>query len=67
MVFDLFMIDIVIVEVLNPGYFYGVCGVGEIGIVLFLVVVVNVVFNVVGVWLKELFMFLFWILKVLKD
>ncbi|MBT5773671.1 MAG: xanthine dehydrogenase family protein molybdopterin-binding subunit, partial [Dehalococcoidia bacterium] len=51
---DLPMIDIVLVEVPNPGHPYGVRGVGEVPIVPPLAAIANAIYDAVGVRINSL-------------
>ena len=51
------MIEMYIVEVLNLFYLFGVCGIGETNIILFLGVVFIVVSDVIGIWMEVWFLF----------
>ena len=51
---DLPMIDIVVVEVANPGHPFGVRGVGEMPIVPPIAAIANAVYRAVGVRINQL-------------
>ena len=51
---DLPMIDVVLVEVPNPGHPYGVRGVGEVPIVPPLAAVANAIYDAIGIRVRDL-------------
>lgn len=51
---DVFDMKLIVIEELMEGDFYGLCGVGEIGMIVIILVIVKVVYDVVGCWINKL-------------
>lgn len=51
---DVFDMKLIVIEDLMKGDVYGLCGVGEIGIIVIILVIVKVVYDVVGCWINKL-------------